>query len=635
MELKDVSGIGEKTLATLERRGIANIIELLCHYPRTYRSYLASTCKKAEVGEWVSLVGTLTRPVSRHTARTTTQIATFKDQSGSVTLRWFNMPYLTRSLDPGSTYLVRGQLTVFGATRQIVNPSVTKTDDPVPSTDLVPLYPQLGTLKSGAIRKIIGSALESGYQVPDPLPLEIQNKYNLLDLQTALDILHRPPTRTDLEGSIKRLAFDELYALQKEALTQKELVQVKTEPIKTDQKLIDNFFSTLPYTLTGAQSRVIKEISADLAKPRAMRRLLAGEVGSGKTLVAATSALACFGAGKQTLVMAPTQILAEQLHASFTSLLGNYLAVSLITAGSAGNPQADLVVGTQSLLSGKLKFGSVGLVIVDEQHRFGVKQREYLTSLSPSPHLLMMTATPIPRTLAQTVFASLDVSRLDELPASRLPVKTIYVSESKRASALAWIKQEIVARQNQVFVVVPLIEKAEDEEGNPKKSLALLEQNLKASFPDLRIDIMHGKMKEDEKTRRLQAFRDGFTEILVATSMIEVGIDIPEANIIWIEDSERFGLASLHQLRGRVGRGSKQGYCLIFSEARSESAKERLSYFVRETNGEKLAEFDLKQRGPGQLYGETQHGFFSLRFASIHDQTLLRQTYEAVRIASI
>jgi ATP-dependent DNA helicase RecG len=327
--------------------------------------------------------------------------------------------------------------------------------------------------------------------------------------------------------------------------------------------------------------------------------------------------------------MAPTQILAEQLFQSFSSLLKDKLTTSLITAGSKGDPLADIVVGTQALLSPKHKFGKVGLIILDEQHRFGVKQREYLSLLTPSPHVLMMTATPIPRTLAMTIFANMDISRLDELPASRLPIKTYLVSEEKRDKAFAWIKKEVSTGNNQAFVVVPLIEEAEDDEGNAKKSLKLLESDLKKRFPDLTIDIMHGKMKEIEKTEHLQAFRDGITQILVATSMVEVGIDIPSANIMLIEDAERFGLAQLHQLRGRVGRGSSQGYCLLFSSLNSPKIKERLSYFVKESNGEKLALYDLENRGPGELFGVSQHGFFALRFASIYDTKLLASTHSA------
>ena len=636
MELKDISGIGEKTLSSLEKHGILDIHGLLTHFPRTYRTYRATDSRGVEIGEWVSLVGNVSRPVSHHTTHTTTQLSTFQDGSSRLTLRWFNSPFIVRSVSPDNTYLVRGQLTIFGNTRQIVSPQLLKVEAGYIAQDvMMPIYPSLGVLKSGNLRKIIYSALEVAPAIPDPLSEKARAKHKLIDLNSAIQIIHRPKSKKDLESAIRRLAFDELYTLQLESQTNSELYKVKTNSLHWNTGLLEDWVANLPYIPTGAQTRVIDEIFVDLQKPIAMHRLLAGEVGSGKTLVAAASIYASHSSGHQSLVMAPTQILAEQLYDAFKNLLGEKLSVSLITASSKGDSTANLVVGTQALLTPKHKFGSVGLVIVDEQHKFGVKQREYLSSMTPHPHVLMMTATPIPRTLAMTIFSNMDISRLDELPKNRLPIKTYLVGEEKRDKAFAWIKSEIINNHNQTFVVVPLIEEAEDDEGNAKKSLKLLESDLKKRFPGLSIDIMHGKMKDTEKTEHLRGFRDGITQILVATSMVEVGIDIPGANIMVVEDAERFGLAQLHQLRGRVGRGSTQGHCLIFTSSDKPKVKERLSYFAKEINGEKLAMYDLDNRGPGELFGQSQSGFFNLHFASIYDTDLLRETYEAVRIHSI
>lgn len=630
MELQEISGIGEKTLQALERGGITQIQELLRYFPRTYRNYLATSINHAQPGDWISLVGTLTKPISKRGAHVTTQLATFRDHTGSLTLRWFNMPYITRSLNVGETYLVRGQLTIFGSTRQIVSPTLSQVgSDHKHRDELIPIYSSLGSLKSGNFRKIISNALESSPPLTDPLDATLRQQHNLIDLNTAIRTIHAPPTRSHLEGAIRRLAFDELYTLQLESIHNSELTKRQAIPLHWDADTFRAWLTHLPYTLTGAQARVIEEVLHDLAKPIAMQRLLAGEVGSGKTLVASAAAFATYLSGHQTLVMAPTQILAEQLSTSFAKVLGNYLKVSLITAAQKGDSRADIVVGTQALLSPKHQFGKVGLVIVDEQHKFGVKQREYLANMQPAPHLLTMTATPIPRTLAMTLFSHLDISRLDELPKNRLPIKTYLVGEEKRDKAYAWIKSEVLHNHNQVFVVVPLIEEAEDNEGNAKKSLKLLESDLKSRFPGLTIDIMHGKMTESDKTTRLQAFRDGLTQILVATSMVEVGIDIPGANIIVIEDAERFGLAQLHQLRGRVGRGETQGHCLIFTSSLSPKALARLKYFASVNSGEQLAMYDLDHRGPGELFGLSQHGFFSLRFASIYDTDLVHSTHQA------
>ena len=622
MDLIDLPGVGEKTAKILLSHGISTIRDLQTYFPRAYRTYYPADCAHLPVGEWVSLLGTVTRPTSHHTGRVNTQLATFHDKSGSLSLRWFNSPFITRSVHPETPYAVRGKVEVFNARPQIVNPTLRDPgthQNQIQSAYIEPIYTSIGTIKSGNLRKIIAAALE--IPVTDPLPPELRTRFELVDRQTALHHIHFPATRTDLEGAIHRLGFDELYALQLESLKSREHNQVKTDPLHWNTAILQNWITALPFSPTSAQIRVISEILADLQRNVAMHRLLQGEVGSGKTLVAAWAALAVSLAGKQTLVLAPTQILAEQLHRSLAGFLPG-LSVSLVTHEEKGDTGAQVVVGTQALLQDKHSFSRVGLVIVDEQHRFGVEQRLLLTHFVPAPHFLMMTATPIPRTAAMATLSGLDLSRLDELPKDRLPVKTYYVSSEKRADAYSWIQREVKAG-NQAFVVVPLIDAAEDEEGNAKKSIVQMETDLRHLLPEAKIDVMHGRMKEAEKNAHLHAFRDGATEILVATSMIEVGIDIPAANIIVIEDAERFGLSQLHQLRGRVGRGGGQGYCLLFSKLKSPKSRDRITYFVKETDGARLAQYDLKARGPGELYGLAQHGFYSLRFASLFDGKLV------------
>jgi len=636
MQLKDIVGIGAKTLAILEKNEINTIHDLLFYFPRTYRTYQSTDITHALPGDWISLVGTISTPISKHTSHVTTQLATFRETQGSrsLTLRWFNSPYIVRSITT-SLYLVRGQLTIFGNTKQIVAPTIKRIDPGyIDQDELMPIYSSLATLKSATLRKLILSALDNADQIQETLEDSIRQKYNLIALSTAIRFIHHPSSNTQLEQAIHRLAFDELYTLQLESLANAELNKFKTQPLQWDTKLLDHWQSTLPFTPTSAQLRCMQEIMQDLRKDIAMRRLLAGEVGSGKTLVATYAAKIAQLSGKRTLIMAPTQILAEQLYTSIQQLTTQSTSLSLITATSKGDLNADIIVGTQALLSPKNKFANVGLVIVDEQHKFGVKQREYLSSLTPAPHLLMMTATPIPRTLAMTIFANIQISRIDELPAGRLPIKTYLLLESQRDKAMAWINNEITSHHNQAFVVVPLIEQSLENEENPLKSIKLLESDLANRFPKHKVDIMHGKMKEADKTIHLQAFRDCHTQILVATSMVEVGIDIPSANIMVIENAERFGLAQLHQLRGRVGRGGQQGYCLLFmGQKTSQKAKERLEIFKIETNGEKLAHYDLQNRGPGELFGSMQHGFFSLKFASIYDTELLSETRSAAILA--
>jgi len=635
MQLINLTGVGDKTLSVLNAHEINTVSDLLHYYPRTYRTYHARTTKELVEGEWVTLSGTLARPVSHHAGRVSTQVSTFRDNVGSLTLRWFNSPFITRSVRPGSIYQVRGRVEVFNNRPQIVNPELKtlRTDHCVLHTEIIPIYTPLGTLKSGHIRNLIKSALT--HNLPDPLPNNIRDKYSLLDLPHALNSIHFPPSRITLEGAIHRLAFDELLELQKSARSSAEHNQLPATPIACDTVSLCHWQENLPFTLTPSQSQVISEITADLQNPIAMHRLLAGEVGSGKTVVAAASALATGLAGHRTLLMAPTQILAEQLYSSFSQLLPKDIRISLVTGNTKGALDADIIVGTHALLSQLSKIDSIGLVIIDEQHRFGVAQREQLSLQIPAPHLLMMTATPIPRTLALTLFSNLSISRLDEMPKNRLPVKTYYVDDAKRSSAYSWIKSEINNNHNQAFVVVPLIELAENNEETPTKSIKEFESSLHTHFPGITIDFMHGKMKPTEKTAKINAFRSGATQILVATSMIEVGVDIPAANIMVIENSEFFGLATLHQLRGRIGRGGGQGHCLLFSSNLTSKVKERLSFFIKENNGAKLAEYDLHTRGPGELFGETQHGFFNLKLASIYDEQLLRETAEAVKMLPI
>jgi len=635
MDLIEIPGIGEKTVASLNRAGITTLKTLLTTYPRTYRAYVAKSLQDARVGDWLVLKGSLTRPVSRHTARTTTQVSTFSDLHGSkLTLRWFNMPYLSRSLDPNHLYLVRGQISEFAGRMQMIAPQLSPTDLASPLTsELLPIYRQIGALKPWVLRQKISLALKHIALPPDPLPSEIVSKYALENYQTALVNIHRPPSDTALSQAVHRLSFDELFYLQLNALTTRELKKIKTTALKYTPSLVNSFLTSLPFTLTLSQTKAIETILANLAKPLAMRRLLQGEVGSGKTVVAAAAAIATHSAGFRTLLMAPTQILTNQLYENFRLYcqpLG--ISVSLLTAKSKGNDSANIIVGTQALL-GKHNYSQVGLIIIDEQHRFGVEQRSTLANKSSTPHLLMMTATPIPRSLAQTMFGQLAITRLTELPATRLPVKTYLVNESKRLAAYDWIAKQIRETHNQVFMITPLIEKAAENETSPLKSVHSLETELRDRFPKLTIDLLHGKMKEVEKLAHLDKFKAGLTDILVATSMLEVGIDIKTANLIVIEDAERFGLSQLHQLRGRVGRGNKQAYCLLFSSSNSSEAKERLNFFLHENNGEKLAKFDLQSRGPGELFGLNQHGFFSLALGNLYDEKLINDTFEAAKLA--
>lgn len=633
MELKDIPGIGEKTIQTLARAGIQDLQGLLHTFPRTYQHFQAQSVIGLKNGDQVILQGTITRPTSHHIRRLTTQSATFWDATGSLTLRWFNMPYLVSTLKPLTTYLVKGQVTEFRGRLQIVAPSLTLLQEPTKLKDqLVPVYRSRAGVKPWIFRQKVAAVLKYLPTLPDPLPQNIRATYHLTDYFTALCNIHFPSNYADLEQAVYRLSFQELFTLQLNVLRHRLDTLQPGIPMSIPSGAVDSFLASLPFTPTASQRSAIKEIVSDLNKPFATSRLLQGEVGSGKTVVAVAAAFAAHAAGHRTVVMAPTQILALQLFENFQSLTAKLgLSVSLITARSSGDPTSNILVGTQALL-GKINLGQYGLVIIDEQQRFGVLQREALARGELRPHLLQMTATPIPRSAAETLLRHLDITRLTDIPQGRLPTKTYLVPDSKRLASYRWINHEIQSRHTQVFMVVPLIELAEESDTTPLKSIKELASSLKQHFPGVAIDLMHGRMKEAEKLAHMQLFKTGATQILVATSMIEVGIDIPQANIMVIENAERFGLAQLHQLRGRVGRGGKQGHCLLFSQGMTPKARARLGYFLSTHDGAKLAEYDLKARGPGELFGTSQSGFFNLSVGNMYDERLLQDTYSAAKL---
>lgn len=627
MQLIDIPGIGEKTIEILNRAGITTAKELLEYYPRTHRYYHKRRTSECKIGEWTILVGSITKPFSKHTGRVSLQNASLSDNSGVITLRWFNSPFIVRTIKADTTYEVMGKIEVFAGKKQIINPQlrVSKENTLTKEILILPIYTPISTLKSGLLRNIIKSTLEL-IKLEDPLRAEILAENHLYPLKTALTQIHFPDNEESLTSAIHRLGFDELVQLQTESLILRESISPPTDPLPGNQATLRHWLSELPFTPTPSQSQAINEVLADLQKPRAMHRLVTGDVGSGKTLVAAASALWTILSGKRVLVLAPTQILAEQLSHSLSTHLGAMAKTSLITRTQKGDPNANLIVGTHAILSRKYHFNGTALVIIDEQHRFGVKNREQLRVLNPTPHLLMLSATPIPRTLAMTTLSHLDVSPMPDLPTNRLPVKSYVLTPNRRPAAYNWLKDQIEHHHQQAFIVTPLIEQSENDEVSPKISLTTLHRDLSREFPGLAIDYVHGKMKESEKSEHLQAFRDGKTQILVATSMIEVGIDIPNANLLLIENAEMFGLSTLHQLRGRVGRGGGEGHCFLVTTKTDPKTLDRLSYFVREKSGVNLAEYDLKSRGPGDIFGTLQSGTLSLRFASLNDPQLLSST---------
>jgi len=513
---------------------------------------------------------------------------------------------------------------------------------------LVPVYPETrGTTSKWLRRQIYNLIKENKNQFIEHLPDSTIAGHSLITLSEAIEQIHFPKSLENVNKSRQRLAFDELFLLQLSAMERKlnwnkNLIS-NPYSVNEFKEKIDKFLNKLPFTLTNAQKRVVDEIFKDLSKTKPMNRLLEGDVGSGKTVVSAIAMFLSFLNGFQSVLMAPTEILAQQHYQTISNLLSPFgVKVNLVTGSIKYNvssskyknskihntkyiiPDTDVLVGTHAVLEKGINFDRLGLVVIDEQQRFGVEQRTLIRTKGKNPHLLTMTATPIPRTIALTLYGDLDLSILDEMPIGRKQIKAWLVPPEKRINAYSWIEKQIKATKSQVFIVCPFIE--ESETMQTVKAASKEFENLKNNvFKNLKLGLLHGKMKAKDKEEVLNKFRNGKIDILVATPVVEVGIDIPNATIIMIEASERFGLAQLHQLRGRVGRGDKQSYCLLFTESTNPSTLERLKAMEKHNVGSELAELDLRLRGPGEIYGTAQHGRKMLKIASFSDFELIQE----------
>ena len=557
------------------------------------------------------------------------------DSSGQIEVVWFNQPFLSKTLKAGYRVNLAGKTELFNHQKVLLSPEyeILKDKETIHTGRIVPIYPETYGISSKWLRSRIAPLLKSAIlQIEDFLPQDILQKYELLALEKALCQIHFPENLTLAKKARERLAFDELFLLQLANLKRRlewQSFKLKT-PFLINQDDVLQFISSLPFNLTQAQKRCIKEILGDLEKPTPMNRLLEGDVGSGKTVVAACAVFIAFKNGFQSAFMAPTEILAEQHFNNLNQILG-LLGMKIVLLTGSKKPKNkdpfDLVVGTHALISKKSSFENLSLVVIDEQHRFGVEQRALLSEKGNTPHVLTMTATPIPRTLALTLYGDLDLSVLDEMPEGRLKVKTFVVPPQKRAAAYVWIEKQIRESnfKQQAFVICPFIEESESMQ-TVKAATVEFEKLQKTIFPGLLLGLLHGKLKSKEKNATLERFRQQKNHILVATPVVEVGIDVPSATIIVVEGADRFGLAQLHQLRGRVGRGKIQSYCFLFSESRSYHTIKRLKAMETENSGIKLAEIDLRLRGPGEIFGAKQHGIPSLKVAALNDLELIHKT---------
>ena len=626
-----LKGVGPKTAERFEKLDILTLSDLLCHYPRRYLDFskpysIAEAPSDTECvvkAEVFAKPGGRILPGGRRMERITAG-----DDVSSLEVTWFNNPYAVQKLELGQEYYFQGIVTGGMLRRQMVNPQV-RTDAQVASSPFEAVYPQTEGLTSSAIAKCVRQLLPHVELLPDPLPPGMLKKYRLLPKADAVRAIHCPASEEEAFAARRRLIYEELLVLQLGIGRMKNHGAASTgAPMqKADAS---PFWDALPFSPTGAQRRAVEEILTDMAGETSMNRLLQGDVGSGKTLVAAAAIWACIRAGYQAALLAPTEILASQHAENLNRLLAPFgMRVALLTGGMKAAPrrttlaairddEADLIVGTHAILSEGVDFARLGLAVVDEQHRFGVRQRGLLAEKAANPHLLVMSATPIPRTLGLLMYGDLDISILDELPPGRKPVKTRCITGKKRADLYGFLDREIDAGR-QVYIVCPAIEDAGGSGLNAVKSY--YEDIAKALLPDRRVGLMHGRLKPKEKAEVMEDFKAGRLDALVSTTVIEVGVDVPNATVMVIENAERYGLSALHQLRGRVGRGAAESWCFLVSDNASESVQKRLRFLCSTSDGFAVAQYDLETRGPGDFFGSRQHGLPTLQVADLMNDT--------------
>ena len=626
-----LKGVGPKTAERFEKLGILTLSDLLCHYPRRYLDFSKpySIAEAPADTECVVKAEVFAKPGGRILpGRRRMERITAGDDVSSLEITWFNNPYAAQKLELGQEYYFQGIVTGGMLRRQMVNPQV-RTDAQVKSSPFEAVYPQTEGLTSSAIAKCVRQLLPHAELLPDPLPSEMLKKYRLLSKADAVRAIHCPATEEEAFAARRRLIYEELLVLQLGIGRMKNHGAASTgAPMKKADA--SPFWESLSFSPTGAQRRAVEEILTDMSGETSMNRLLQGDVGSGKTLVAAAAIWACIRAGYQAALLAPTEILADQHAENLNRLLSPFgMRVALLTGGMKAaarrttlaairDDEADLIVGTHAILSEGVEFARLGLAVVDEQHRFGVRQRGLLAEKAANPHLLVMSATPIPRTLGLLMYGDLDISILDELPPGRKPVKTRCITGKKRADLYGFLDREIDSGR-QVYIVCPAIEDAGGSGLNAVKSY--YEDIAKAYLPDRRVGLMHGKLKPKEKAEVMDDFKSGRLDALVSTTVIEVGVDVPNATVMVIENAERYGLSALHQLRGRVGRGAAESWCFLVSDNASESVQKRLKFLCSTSDGFAVAQYDLETRGPGDFFGSRQHGLPTLQIADLMNDT--------------
>lgn len=632
--------VGLANARRLERLGVRTVGDLLYLFPRRYDDYSRlKTINRLEYGEEATIIGNIWDIQSRQAHRRNITIvnAVVGDATGTIQVTWFN-PYITRQLRPGRTVVLSGKVDEHLGRLVMVSPAWEPLDKELIHTGrLVPVYPLTEGLSARQLRRLMKQAVDAwSRRLHDYLPQAVRERAGLLALGKAIEQIHFPDSHELLEVARRRLAFDEFFLIQMGALRQRHVWRSQPgRALEVNAACLETYKAALPFRLTAAQERALSDILADLARPQPMNRLLQGDVGSGKTAVAAAAMWIVVNNGAQAAIMAPTEILAEQHYLNLSALFAALphprrqepLRLALLigslkaqdkeaTQAAIAAGEVDIAIGTHALIQEVVNFHDLAFVVIDEQHRFGVRQRAALRQKGYHPHLLVMSATPIPRSLALTIYGDLDLSVIDELPPGRQPVKTYWLRPTERERAYSFLRRQ-VKEGWQAFIICPLVE--ESEVLDAKAAVEEYQRLQQGVFPDLRLGLLHGRLKGEEKEAVMRAFREGELDILVSTSVVEVGIDVPKATVMLVEGAERFGLAQLHQFRGRVGRGEQPSYCLLVSQVGEGEAAERLQALVDSQDGFVLAEKDLELRGPGDFFGTRQSGLPELRMAQLSD----------------
>ena len=640
-----LKGVGEKTEKLLNLLGIYTVGDLLEYYPRNYDTYEQPISPEEVQEDKICAINCLfTEPASLHRgSRAPVVTLKVKGPGRFLYLTWYHRSYLKNILQPGKEYIFRGKVVRRSGKLLMEQPEIFTPESYQEKLNaLQPIYPLTEGLSNRQLQKFVKEALDDADLKREFLPSWIRKRYHLAEYNFAISQIHFPKDEVSMRSARERLVFDEFFTFQLAVWKLRgHIEQEKNECVIVADDSCQALIDSLPYELTGAQKRTWKEIEADLAGSGVMHRLIQGDVGSGKTIVALLALLATVKSGYQGCMMVPTEILARQHFQTAQELLSPYGVRTVLLTGHMGVTQkretyekiasgeADLVIGTHALIQEKVNYHSLGLVVTDEQHRFGVTQRESLSQKGTSPHVLVMSATPIPRTLAIILYGDLDISIIDELPAQRIPIKNCVIGPQKRAAAYRFIEKQ-VREGHQVYVICPFVEKSDLAVG---ENVLDYTKTIRKILPaDISVECLHGKQKAEEKNSRMERFLEGRIDVLVSTTVVEVGVDVPNATVMMVEDAQRFGLAQLHQLRGRVGRGQAQSYCIFVNTSDEENAQKRLDILVQSNDGFFIAQEDLKLRGPGDLFGIRQSGIMEFKIGNIfEDMDILKEASQAAK----